>query len=325
MADIQSDKERKRMVLIGSSGAGNGFSSIMALRRTWGSSVKVVCLDSNPGHLVTASLLSDRFYQVPETLSPEFQPSLIKIIEEEDIDTYIPLIDEEIYIAALLQEEGKLKKETALQVISSEVADLCNDKYKTFLWLSENNILTPECIISCSDMAGQDNLILKPRKGYGSQIMSIPDDKTGIAGYDPEQHIIQQMCEKPEVTVDVCYSKNWNYFNYICRERIETKSGVCTKARLFHDKILENIAFLISERLDLCSFCFQVMKIDGDWAVTDINARLGAGSGMSVAAGMDFFSAMFAILWGEDPSVYFRAVQKEVYVTRQYCDFVMNI
>jgi len=46
---------------------------------------------------------------------------------------------------------------------------------------------------------------------------------------------------------------------------------------------------------------------------------------MSFVAGMDFFSAMFAILWDEDPSPYFRPLTKEIYVTRQYSDFIMNL
>jgi hypothetical protein len=94
---------------------------------------------------------------------------------------------------------------------------------------------------------------------------------------------------------------------------------------LFYDKKLENIAYILADKLNLHSFCFQVMKYKGEWAVTDVNARLGAGTGMSVFAGLGFFSAMFAIMWGEDPSVYFKPLQKEIYVTRQYSDFIMNL
>jgi hypothetical protein len=93
---------------------------------------------------------------------------------------------------------------------------------------------------------------------------------------------------------------------------------------LFYDKKLEGIAFTLADKLNLCAFCFQVMKYKGEWAVTDINPRLGAGTGMSFVTGMDFFSAMFAILWDEDPSRYFRPLTKEIYVTRQYSDFIMN-
>ena len=66
------------------------------------------------------------------------------------------------------------------------------------------------------------------------------------------------------------------------------------------------------------------MKHKQEWLVTDINARLGAGTAISVAVGLDFFSGMFAVLWGEDPSQYFIPLEKETFVTRQYSEFVMN-
>ena len=319
------NKCQHKSILIGSSGTGSAFTTILALRRNWGSTLKVVSMDINPKHLITSSLLSDRYYKVPPFVNPKFRDMVVEIILNEDIDTYIPFIDEEIFIAALLFEQKQLKENLNLQIKRSSVADLCNDKYKTFLWLSEHNILTPECYKIDSNLKSDVRLILKPRRGFGSQIIRISDVRELQSRYNPEDYIIQQECENIEITIDVCYDKHQSYFNYICRERIETKSGVCTKARLFLDKNLESIALTLADKLDLHSFCFQVMKLKGEWAVTDLNARLGAGTGMSMTVGMDFFSAMFAILWGEDPSEYFRPLEKETYVTRQYNDFVMNM
>jgi carbamoylphosphate synthase large subunit len=317
-------KHLYKTVLIGSSGAGNAFSSAIALRRNWGNSVEIISIDINPKYLVTSSLLSDKFYQVPETRTPEFKKSLVKILLEENVDTYIPFIDAEIFIAASLYEEKKFKEKLNLQVKNSKIANLCNDKYETFLWLSELNILTPLCFKEVAQIHNNEKLILKPRKGFGTNVIRLSEIKDTFSHYNFEEYIIQQECEKPEITIDVSYDKTRNFFNFVCRERLEVKNGVCTKARLFCDKKLEKSAFTIADKLDLSSFCFQVMKYKGEWAVTDINARLGAGTSMSFAAGMDFFSGMFAILWGEDPSEYFRPLQKETFVTRQYCEFLMN-
>lgn len=300
------------------------FSTALALRRNWGNSVRIIAIDTNPKYLVTSSLISDDFFQVPETIKPEFKTKMEKILEEENVDTYIPFIDHEIFIAAQTFEEGIFKKKLNLQVKNSIIADICNDKYKTFLWLSENNILTPECFNFYTTFNDKENLIIKPRRGGGSQVKIILENKSIFSNYNTDDYIIQPECKKPEITIDVCYDKKRNYFSFVCRERIEVKSGVCTKARLFYDRKLERIAFLIAYKLDLISFCFQVMKYNEDWAVTDINARLGGGTAMSVAAGMDFFSGMIAILWGEDPSEHFKPFLKERYVTRQYSEFVMN-
>ena len=319
-----SELAQIKTVLIGSSGTGNAFSSILALRNNWGSSTRIVTMDTNPKNLVTSSLLSDKHYQVPVTENTEFKNSVIKICADENIGTYIPFIDNEIYIAAFLYEQKKLIKNINLQVKSSAIAELCNDKYKTFLWLSENDIVTPECYKLNAPINEKGHLVLKIRKGFGSSVIKLSQSKVRLSSYNPEEYMIQQECENPEITIDVCYDKKRKYFQYICRERVETKCGVCTKARLFHDTTLEKMAFFIADKLDLHSFCFQTMKYKGEWAVTDINARLGAGTGMSVAAGMGFFSAMYAILWDEDPSDFFKPLQKEIFVTRQYSEFVMN-
>lgn len=320
-----SDKQHLKTVLLGSAGTGAAFASLLALRRNWGNLINVIAIDSNPGHLVTSSLLADKFLQVPLNFITEFKNKLEMIISEEQIDTYIPFIDHEIYLGALLFEEKYKNKDLNLQVKNSEIAEICDDKYKTFIFLKEINILTPICYLSHEKIISNDNLIVKPRRGFGSKIIRLSEKNENSLSYDSNCFIIQQECNSPEITVDVCYDKNRNFFSYICRERVETKSGVCTKARLFYDKEIQQIAFTIANKFELSSFCFQLMKLKGDWAVTDINARLGAGTAMSVATGLDFFSGMFAILWGEDPSQYFRPLANEIYVTRQYSEFVMNM
>ena len=311
-------------VLISSAGTGTAFASMLALRKNWGDSVKIIAADSNPKHLVTSSLLSDKYFKVCLNDDVKFKSSLEKILIDENVDTYIPFIDNEIYLGALIYEEGFKNKKLFLQVKDSNNADICNDKYRMFLFLKENSILTPTCYQFDQIDTINEKLIIKPRKGFGSKILRIEDVKNINPKYDSINYIIQSACERPEITVDVCYDKSRNFFKYVCRERIETKGGVCTKARLFYDSKIESLAFAIANKLDLSSFCFQIMRYNDNWAVTDINARLGAGTAISVAVGMDFFSAMFAILWGEDPSVYFKPLKKEMFVTRQFTEFIMN-
>ena len=314
-----------KTILLSSAGTGTAFASMLALRKNWGNSIKVITVDSNPRNLVTSSILADKFIQVPLNSDDKFKKKLIEIITEEKVDTYIPFIDHEVWIGAKINEEKIFNHKIALQVQNSELAEICDDKYKTFLFLSEYNILTPHCYLINEPIESEENLIIKPRRGFGSCIIRLSVNREELSTYSIESHIVQQECEKPEITVDVCYDKGRNYFNYVCRERLETKSGVCTKARLFKDDKIERTALILAQKLDLSSFCFQVMKHKQEWLVTDINARLGAGTAISVAVGLDFFSGMFAVLWGEDPSQYFIPLEKETFVTRQYSEFVMNL
>jgi len=249
-----------RNVLIGSSGAGNAFAAVTSLRSNYGNLARIITCDCNNQQLVTASIFSDKFYQVPKTNQPDFIDCILKIITDENIDTYIPFIDDEIYRVALLYEKGLINQKIKIQVRSSEIADLCNDKYKTFMWLSELNIITPNCYTIDTPITNYDNLILKPRKGYGSAVRILSDIVDLKTKFDSEFYIIQDKCEHPEITVDVCYDKKSDFFRYVCRERIEAKGGVCTKARIHLNKELGELAFLIAKKLELSSFCFKVMK-----------------------------------------------------------------
>ena len=125
--------------------------------------------------------------------------------------------------------------------------------------------------------------------------------------------------------MDVFYDPENDFIRVVCRERIETKSGVSTKARLFEDDELSRFARTIAVGLKLKgSFCFQVMRNSHGWVVTDVNPRPGAATAMCALTGNDFFAATFAYHWGEDARVFFRPLNGEQFVTRQYSEFLMG-
>lgn len=307
-------------VLLGSAGVGTAYASAKALRKYF--NVKIIACDTNPAYLVTANLFADYYEKIAPVASKSFDDEIVHILNKYNIDTYIPFIDQEVYSAALLYEKGKIGKDVSLQLKQSSFVEICMDKYKAYQWLSANNLPTPNTSIVKDKNDLKIGFILKPRKGFGSVIQKITSiDETKAANY--EDFIMQESCIAPEITIDVHYSQQFDFFSFACRERIETKSGVCTKARIFFDESLGEIALMLAKKLDLSSFCFQVMTLNNEFVITDINPRLGAGTAMSSAVGLDFFGAMFANLWDQNPEKYFTKSKEEKYVTRQYCEFVM--
>jgi hypothetical protein len=311
--------KKEHIVLLGSAGVGTAYATAKALRKNF--NVKIVSADINPSYLVTTNLLSDFFELVQESVCEDFGNEMIEIIEKYQVDTYIPFVDKEVQKVAELYQSGKISSNISLQVKDPKIAEICNDKYLTYKWLSANNFPTPKTDLIENLSQLKNGFIVKPRSGFGSTIQKITDPSL-IRIENPDKYLVQEQCHLPEVTIDVNYSKKYDSLRYVCRERIETKSGVCTKARLFQDPYLGEIALNLSKRLDLSSFCFQVMKLNNEFVITDINPRLGAGTAMSAAIGQDFFSAMFSNLWGENPEKYFAKFSEEKYVTRQYCEFI---
>lgn len=308
------------IVLLGSAGVGSAYASAKALRKYF--KVKIVSVDTNPSNQVTTSLFSDNFIQIGPIEDENFGDKISTIIDEQKIDTYIPFIDNEVYKAALLFESKKIDGKIGLQLKDSSAALICMDKFRTYKWLVSNGFPTPQTSLIETKNQLISGFIIKPRTGFGSMIQKI-DRNHDIFIEKFDNVIMQELCNRPEITIDVHYSKKYDFFTYACRERIETKSGVCTKARIFREPVLGELALSLAKKLNLSSFCFQVMTLDNEYVITDINPRLGAGTAMSCAVGLEFHAAMFANLWGENPEKYFRQFSDEKFVTRQYCEFVM--
>jgi hypothetical protein len=136
--------------------------------------------------------------------------------------------------------------------------------------------------------------------------------------------LVEEFCHGPEITIEIFNTKG--LFSTICRERIETKGGVCTKARIFFDSNLQTLAKRICAVISLPpAICVQVMKNSNNtWVVTDVNPRLGAGTSMSSAYGWSLGSALFAYLLNRDPRQWFTEQKKERYIVRTYQDIVMH-
>ena len=315
-------------VWIGSAGTGTGFGLAVSLRDTWGSGVRIVAADVNPPELVAASLLADETRQVPYTAAPEFREALLGGLAESGADTYVPILDAEIVLARRLSVDGRLPGSVALAAPPLEAALLCLDKLAMAAWMADRGIPSPATW--APDAAPRDGreLFAKPRQGVGSvgarALTSLDDLLALSAADDAEDFVVQQGCQSPEVTVDAFRGRAGGPVQALCRERLEVKAGVCTKARVFTDPEIGDLAERLGAGLGLeGAFCFQVMRdVASGWVVTDVNARHGAGSRMSAAVGFDIMAANMADLWGEDASRYLVAPDIERIVLRQYAEYV---
>lgn len=313
-----------KKVLIGAAGTGTAFGAITALRRVWSEDVYILAIDTNPRHLVTASLLANHFEQVPAVASMEFPDILAEIIRSHSVDTYMPLLPEEIALAANLKAEGKIPPRLRLLTPSPTSSRICADKFELAHHLSSKKIPVPKTAIASNPFPA-DNYFIKPRKATGSRGASkiSAAELQKMAGDQSQQWIIQELCSGPEITVDAFYDPKEEFLHAICRERIEVKAGVSTKARLFMDTELAELARSVAHVLQLSgSFCFQVMRGVTRWVVTDVNPRPGAATAMCLLTQNDFFAACFAYVWGADTRMFFAPINGDVFVTRQYAEFI---
>ncbi len=296
----------------------------MSLRRHWDSRVRVVVIDTNPARLVAASVLADACETIPPFSDPRAADAVRMVVALYNVDTYMPVFDSEVVLAARLHEEEELPKSVRVLAPSVASALICEDKLATHRWLTEQGIPSPyTCDLAAGAPPGA--WFLKRRYGYGSRDarrIVFPGQDMLDPG-ERREYIVQERCSGPEVTLDVFSSLCEGLVRVLCRERLEVKEGVCTKARVFEDPELAALARKVAQGLQLDgSFCVQVMRRRDEWVVTDINARPGGGTSMSAPLGIDFFAAAFAHAWGEDPWRFLRSLQGEAFVVRQYTDLV---
>lgn len=313
-------------------GSGVSYGLIHRLRATWGSKVHIVALDINPTYLVSASVLADEFIQVVPSSDLKFQEQLGSVLDRLGETHIYPAVNSDFFALAELRRSATFAASDFV-CVDDRYLSLATDKLSLDQTMRTIGVQTPETF-TIEDIEQQnvlESFFVKPRNGFGSQgarsmtrnaILEMKEDEL-------QDFIVQEVCSRPEVTVDAFVDSKLGDCAVVCRERIEIKSGVCTKARLFADAELEALAQRIGLALEIRgSFCFQVMRSKDKWVVTDLNLRPGAGTALSCAIGADFFSAMHACRCGE------RGIDRidtswietgDCFVTRQYIEYVTSL
>ena len=312
-------------ILIGGGGTGAAFALTSRLRAHWHDDVFIIITDTNPEHLVTTSVLADGFHQVPPASDPAFDTALKGIIQSEEITTYIPIHNAEMRAAWRLQaHDYGWPVDFWMQGPGAHLLD----KRAADPWLESIGVRVPAGPDDLAKQAPGSQWFVKPRDGFGSTgarkettaaLARLPaDEMSGL--------VVQEVCDHPEITIDSFYDATSGAVYAYCRERLETKAGVCTKARIFQDGELVDFAARIGAALQQRGIiCFQAMVGQGGWCVTDLNLRAGGGTALTCAAGFDVLSASYACRIGEPYDRFLRPMtdKEEIFVTRQYSEFVM--
>ena len=315
------------VVYVGAAGTATAYGLIRSIRRHWGDRVSVVAADTNPPHLVAAARLADHVVQVPPVADPGFAEVVAGCVAGHGVDIYAPVLDEEILVAAQLREGGLLPAGTVVCAPSVDVAETCLDKLRMAEWLESRGFVTPATVPVEDAVWKGEPLFAKERRGVGSRGARAIDTEAELESCrgNPEL-VVQERCRPPEVTLDCYRSADDGPSGVVCRERIEVKAGVCTKARVFVDDELTGLGHLVGRELPLTGgYCLQVMRSEpgGDWSITDVNPRIGAGTPLSAAVGFDPGAAMIAAAMGLDPGPYLRGPEREHHVLRTYEEWVV--
>lgn len=303
------------IILITAAGTGTAYAYVFAIRKHF-PSVRVVTADTNPAHLVGGSCLADRHVVLPRFDPRTYGEHIEVIIAEERVTHYLPIIDPEILFATEHPPPN-------CTVMAPDVAFCRNACEKSCHAdnFSGRGIEFPQKFLRTT-VARRLPCWAKGNGGFGglsNRLILNEDDIETV----PDSWFFQEHVDGREFTVD-CFPCNDGQTICSVRERLLVKAGVCTRAHLIRNARLEKIGEMLGSTMTRKSpFCFQAIeRKDGSVAVTDINPRLGAGTALSVANGMEFFAAHLAGAFDANPLSFFNRRYSTCYASRQYTEFL---
>ena len=306
-------------VLIPGAGGAAGIGAIKSLRMVHYSG-KIISTDLNP--LSAGLYLADRGYVVPAAVDTNFLSFVMEIIHNDDVKIILPTSGFDI--VPYSQNKKILREQGVIPVISDYDAIIsCLDKLK-FYNLLKNHFDMP---FTSSDTSKINDFpcIVKPIHGKGSRNIFLCDDYNELikitSKYD--KMLVQEYLPGKEYTIDVMSDLDGNAIFAVPRERIEVKSGICSKGKIVKDTELIQISMDLADHLGLIGpSCIQI-KLDSRGApkIVEVNPRMGGATIMATYAGANFPKIIIDLVKGKD--IILPAI-REIQVIRYYEEIVIN-
>lgn len=292
---------------------------------------------SNNSEITPAFQYADKYVVTPLIYDKEYIPFLKMYCLNNKIDAIISLFDIDLPI---LSQNKKQFHDIGVKVIVSDenVINICNDKWKTYMFLCENNIMTPKTYLSYEDaLEGINNkiidypVIIKPRWGMGSISIFEADNEEELrilyrktknkimesylkyeSTSDLEKSIIiQEKIQGQEYGLDVVNDLNCKYVNTIIRKKYAMRSGETDCAEIVKNKKINLISERLSKKLGhIANLDVDVFVKDDEVYVLEMNARFGGGYPFSHIAGVNLPKAI--VNWINDEEVDIRDLSAKI-------------
>ena len=274
---------------------------------------------SNSSDISPAFNYADASVVTPIIYDEGYIEFLLDYCFKNGIKAIISLFD--IDLPVLSRNKEKFE-EFGIKIIVSDIETvmICNDKYKTYNFLKNNNFNVKKTYLSKSealkDIArGIINypLIIKPRWGMGSiSVLQVDNEeelnilynktlkniKDTYLKYEANEDIensilIQEKIKGQEYGIDIINDLEGNYVNTIVKKKLAMRSGETDCAVVVENEEIEKLGAQISKLLrHVANLDVDLFIEDGKIYVLEMNARFGGGYPFSHKAGVDLPKAI---------------------------------
>lgn len=280
----------------------------------------------NSSDISPAFLIADKATVSPLIYDENYIPFLLDYCKEHNISAVISLFDIDLPVLALNKKRFE-QIGTKVIVANYDKVEICNDKWKTCLFLKEAGFNVPKTYIGLEEAKEeikngnlQFPLIIKPRWGMGSiSILEAENENELEILYDKVRRdilktylkyeskddlnacvLIQEKIDGQEYGLDVINDLDGNYINTIVKMKYAMRSGETDCAVTISDAMAEEIGRNLSAKMKhVGNLDVDIFKSAEKYYVLEMNARFGGGYPFSHMAGVNLPLAIVKWLKGE--------------------------
>lgn len=314
-------------ILITGAGTTNAVTVLKGLKAINDPSIRVLMGDAQPD--CAGAYLGDEFVCMPLASDPDFEKRVIEICCKHRIDLVVPTIDYEFAGWSRVAEE-LLAAGIRVIVSSPSVIAQCQQKDLTIQYFRKLGVPCPTTwrIGEIEDLIKLTfPVFIKPRCGRGSLAANRADTLEEYLYYAAKMRdlIVQPCLQGDEVTIDTLSDLEGHFLAASPRIRVEVKAGQAYRSVTIDAPELIQYARKIVEGLPIIGPCnIQCFLTAQGPQFIEINPRFGAGTALSINAGLNGPVALVAMAQGKPmpelrprPNVWMLRYWQEVYVERK--------
>lgn len=262
-----------------------------------------------------ALTLADHYAICPAIYDDSYIKYILAFCLKNNIRAIISLFDIDLPV---LTKNKELFDEHGIVLLLSAFSfiEICNDKWLTYKFLTENGFRTPQTFLSVNDAKEAIiavevcyPLIVKPRWGMGSLGVFVADNEEDLNFYYKKTSqtiensylryesqmdinnavVIQKKLKGEEYGLDILNSLQGEYIATVPKKKVAMRAGETDIAKVIVDQQLINFGERISERTGhIGNLDVDLFKVSGEIYILELNARFGGQYPFSHVAGVNF-------------------------------------
>ena len=280
---------------------------------------------SNSDDLTVAFLYADKCVVTPIIYSDEYIPFLLNYCEKNSIDILLSLFD--IDLLVLAQNKDRFAAIGTHVIVSpSELVEVCNDKWKTYMFLKEHGFNVPKTYLTLESVQQalekgdlKHPVIIKPRFGCGSIAVSVADDEETLLFFsnrncreiqktylkyesaaEEEKLLFQECLDGQEYGADIINDLSSNFQTAIVKRKIAMRAGETDISEVVDNPVIYNEVMRLGKiSKHVANMDCDIFLVKGVPYILEMNARFGGGYPFSHMAGCNLPKAIVHWIKGE--------------------------